>query len=250
MRYTVYIQQLVRVVIFSWLSVGRVDLEPACRQSTEQHNTCQLLYIYSIPHDDGLQICPKHVEVDWRNKLIINSASSSSLLQSSVVTSPLVKKAIILKWCFLKNIYFGLARRKISLVPIKLYSQQDTKCFKKLDPLNNFFYSWLDSPSGPKPLVWGSSTTLRHTTLGRTSMDEWSVCCRNIDFTTMTPRGTRTRNPSNWEVVAPRLRPRSHWDQPLNNYCHKTVTKPNMCCLIHVHRLMWHATSLKFAILM
>jgi hypothetical protein len=34
------------------------------RQSTEKHNTYQLLYIYSIPPDDGLQICPKHVEVD------------------------------------------------------------------------------------------------------------------------------------------------------------------------------------------
>jgi len=32
----------------------------------------QLLYIYSIPPDDGLQICPKHVEVDLRNKLRIN----------------------------------------------------------------------------------------------------------------------------------------------------------------------------------
>jgi len=40
------------------------------------HNTYKLLYIYSIPLDDGLQICPKHVEVDWRNKLAINSASS------------------------------------------------------------------------------------------------------------------------------------------------------------------------------
>jgi len=29
-----------------------------------KHNTYQLLYIYSIPPDDGLQICPKHVEVD------------------------------------------------------------------------------------------------------------------------------------------------------------------------------------------
>ena len=34
------------------------------------------LYIYSIPPDDGLQICPKHVEVNWRNKLRIKSASS------------------------------------------------------------------------------------------------------------------------------------------------------------------------------
>ena len=35
-----------------------------------------ILYIYSIPPDDGLRICPKHVEVEWRNKLGINSASS------------------------------------------------------------------------------------------------------------------------------------------------------------------------------
>jgi hypothetical protein len=36
----------------------------ANRRSTEKHNTYQLLYIYSIPPDDGLQICPKHVEVE------------------------------------------------------------------------------------------------------------------------------------------------------------------------------------------
>ena len=52
-------------MLFSWLSVA-----------TEKHNTYQLLYIYSIPPDDGLQICPKYVEVDWRNKLRINTASS------------------------------------------------------------------------------------------------------------------------------------------------------------------------------
>jgi len=37
---------------------------PANRQSTKKHNTYQLLYIYSIPPDDGLQIWPKLVEVD------------------------------------------------------------------------------------------------------------------------------------------------------------------------------------------
>ena len=42
----------------------------ARRQSTEKHNTYQFLYIYihiyiySIPPDDGLKMCPKHVEVD------------------------------------------------------------------------------------------------------------------------------------------------------------------------------------------
>jgi hypothetical protein len=37
---------------------------PDNRQSSKKHNTYQLLYIYSIPRDDGLQIFPKHVEVD------------------------------------------------------------------------------------------------------------------------------------------------------------------------------------------
>ena len=49
---------------------------PANRQSTNKYSTYHLLYIHSIPPDDGLQICPKHVEADWRNKLRINSASS------------------------------------------------------------------------------------------------------------------------------------------------------------------------------
>ena len=37
-------------------------------------------YKYSVPQVDGLQICPKHVEVDWRNKLRVNIAWSWSLL--------------------------------------------------------------------------------------------------------------------------------------------------------------------------
>ena len=53
---------------------------PANRKSSEKHNMYQLLYIHSIPPEDGLQICPKYVEVYWRNKLRINSASSWFLL--------------------------------------------------------------------------------------------------------------------------------------------------------------------------
>jgi len=33
---------------------------------THTHNNRYVLYIYSIPPDDRLQICRKHVEVDWR----------------------------------------------------------------------------------------------------------------------------------------------------------------------------------------
>ena len=72
------------------MSVGRVGLEfhskPANVQSAKNHNTYQLLYIYSITPDDELQICPKHVEGDWRNKLRINSASGWFLLHTNSVT--------------------------------------------------------------------------------------------------------------------------------------------------------------------
>jgi hypothetical protein len=59
---------------------------PANRQATKKHNTYQLLYICSISPDDGLQICPKHVEVDWQNKLRINSAESWFLLHRIIQT--------------------------------------------------------------------------------------------------------------------------------------------------------------------
>jgi hypothetical protein len=40
--------------------------------------------IYSITPDDGLQICPKHVDVDWRNKVRINIASMCFLLRGYI----------------------------------------------------------------------------------------------------------------------------------------------------------------------
>jgi hypothetical protein len=49
----------------------------------KKHNTYQLLYMYSIPLDDRLQICPKHVGVDRWNTLKINSASSWFSLHKS-----------------------------------------------------------------------------------------------------------------------------------------------------------------------
>jgi hypothetical protein len=48
------------------LLAGPKDSQP---KSTTRTNCC-------IPPDDGLQICPKHEKVDWRNKLGINSTSS------------------------------------------------------------------------------------------------------------------------------------------------------------------------------
>ena len=46
-----------------------------------------------------------------------------------------------------------------------------------------FFFSCLDMPSWPKPPQWSPSITLRHTTLGRTPLDEWSACHRDLYLT-------------------------------------------------------------------
>jgi hypothetical protein len=47
------------------------------------------------------------------------------------------------------------------------------------------FLSWLYSPSGPRPPhCWGFEITFRHTTLGRTPLDEWSARCRDLYLTT------------------------------------------------------------------
>ena len=70
---------------------------PANRQSTEGHNTYQLLYIYSIIPDDGLQTCPKHVEVDWRNKLGINSTSSWCTLHGCIEMHGQQNKVLVIK---------------------------------------------------------------------------------------------------------------------------------------------------------
>jgi hypothetical protein len=71
------------------------------RQLTGKHNTYQLLYIYSIPPVDELQICPKHVEVDWRNKLRINIASSWFLLHRSLSIESLNSLSCKVRKCHL-----------------------------------------------------------------------------------------------------------------------------------------------------
>jgi hypothetical protein len=71
------------------------------RQSTKKHNTYQLLYIYNIHSDEGLQVCSKHVVVDWRNKLRTKRASSRFSLHGCIEMHG--QKKII--YCI--RIYFG-----------------------------------------------------------------------------------------------------------------------------------------------
>ena len=56
----------------------------------------QLLYIYTVPPDDGLQICPKLVEVDLRNKLRITTASNSfSLPEEGICVSYVLWRRVV-----------------------------------------------------------------------------------------------------------------------------------------------------------
>ena len=65
------------------------------------------------------------------------------------------------------------------------------------------------------------SHSVRHTTLGRTPLYEWSDTQRPLPDNTQNsqetnnhaPGGIRTHNPSKRAAADPRLRPRGHWDR-------------------------------------
>jgi hypothetical protein len=74
--------------------------------------------------------------------------------------------------------------------------------------------------SGPRHCLWSSSITLRHTTLGRTPLDEWSARRRDVYLTYNTHNRhihasdrSRTPNPSKTAASKPHLRRRGHRDR-------------------------------------
>jgi hypothetical protein len=76
-----------------------------------------------------------------------------------------------------------------------------------------FFSSGATSPSGPGlPHCWGSRPTLRHTTLDRTPLDEWSARPRGFYLTTHNTHKRKTFMPSaGFEPTIPaRERPQTH----------------------------------------
>ena len=90
-----------------------------------------------------------------------------------------------------------------------------------------FLLAW-EPPSRPWPpphsrgFLWFLDHTQRHTTVGRTPLDEWSARRRDLYLTThnihnrqtsMPPGGIRTHDLSRRAAVDLRLRPRGHWDR-------------------------------------
>jgi len=63
--------------------------------------------------------------------------------------------------------------------------------------LAHFFLPWHNSPTGPRPPhCRGFTITLRHTTLGRISLDEWSARRRNLYLKTYNNHKRRTSMPA------------------------------------------------------
>ena len=77
--------------------------------------------------------------------------------------------------------------------------------------------------------VWFLDHTQRHTTVGRTPLDEWPARRRDLYLTTnntpnrqttMPPGGIRTHNLSMRAAADVRLRPHDHWDRlPSSSSC-------------------------------
>ena len=70
-----------------------------------------------------------------------------------------------------------------------------------------------DSPSGTgPPHCWGFEITLRHTTIGRTSLDKWPPRCRDLCLTTHnTPNRQTTMSPAGFEPATPASKqPQTH----------------------------------------
>ena len=81
-----------------------------------------------------------------------------------------------------------------------------------LHALPTTFFLWLDSPRGPRPPHrWIFEITLRHTTLGRTSLDEWSTRRRDLYLTTHNSHKRQTSmSPAGFEPAIPtRERPQT-----------------------------------------
>jgi hypothetical protein len=97
-------------------------------------------------------------------------------------------------------------------------------------PRFHVFYHDATAPSGPgPPRCRGFTITLRHNTLGRTPLDEWSARRRDLYLTTQNTHKRQTSMPpAGFEFTIPASeRPQTHaWDRaatgigPRFHYCH------------------------------
>jgi hypothetical protein len=95
-------------------------------------------------------------------------------------------------------------------------------------------------------------TLYRHTTFGRTPLDEGPARPRDLYLTThnthkrqtsMPPVGIRNHNPGKPAAADPRLRPRGHWDRPSFHYFSIFISNPLRNSNTITSFLIWGFTS-------
>jgi len=104
-----------------------------------------------------------HITIRWKQMKWTGQAASTRDMRSDL--------NIIRTW--IKNAV-GIHRRRKDDIRMKI------------------FLSWFNSRSWPLPALWGSSITIRHTTVGRTPLDEWSAQRRYFYLTTHNTHKTET----------------------------------------------------------
>jgi hypothetical protein len=132
----------------------------------------------------------------------------------------------------------GLIRSHMVFIHLFLMLCDLQRVVRDLCPTLYIFPHGATATSGPGPPHYrGLMITLRHITLGRTSLDEWSACHRDLYLTThnteiaMSPDGTRTWNPREQGPQTHALDPRGHWDRHViysrtileESYCNATI---------------------------
>ena len=106
-----------------------------------------------------------------------------------------------------------------------------------------YFSHGAKAPSGPRPPPYrGFKITLRHTTLGRTALDEWSARCRDLYPTTHNTHKRQTSTPAmGFESTIPASEwPQTHAsDRVATGIGHKIFMTKTIVSKVHISKLLF-----------
>jgi hypothetical protein len=146
---------------------------------------------------------------------------------------------------------------------VQLPSTNSEQSSMRANPYNfwqqNAFLSHAATPnSGPgTPQCWEFTVTLRHTALGRTPLDEWSVRRRDLHLTTHNTHKRRTSMPSaRFEPATPaNKRPRNHsldkaqWDRLIDQimiYSQRSIIYKKKKKIVHHFGILFSICASNF----
>jgi hypothetical protein len=130
------------------------------------------LFEGSVPSKRHVPTIQRYGEISWKSSLF-NPWFFSSIRSNAAL--PIIEP------------------RPLSFAFTKIYCS-------RINPSLDFFLQWRVSPSGPRPHLRGFMITLRHTTLGRTPMEEWSARRRDLYLTPHYPHKRQTSNEIDYKL--------------------------------------------------